>query len=40
MARMLLMADKAEARGRVKGKLRLDWMDGVMVSLGSRGIRL
>ena len=36
MARRVLMA---EVRGgRVRGRLRLDWMDGVKMALGNRGI--
>ena len=36
MARKVLMAEVSE--GRVQGRLRLCWMDGVKVSLGNRGI--
>ena len=36
MARMVLMADVS--MGRVRGRPRLGWMDGVKVALGNRGI--
>ena len=34
MARMVLMAEVSE--GRVRGRPRLGWMDGVKVALGNR----
>ena len=36
MARKVLMADESE--GRVRGRRRLDWMDGVKMALGSRAM--
>ena len=36
MARRVLMAKVS--RGRVRGRLRLGWMDGVKVALGNRGM--
>ena len=36
MARMVLMAEVS--RGRVRGRPRLGWMDGVKVALGNRGM--
>ena len=36
MARMVLMAEVNE--GRVRGRPRLGWMDGVKVALGNRGM--
>ena len=36
MARRVLMAEVSG--GRVRGRLRLGWMDGVKVALGNRGI--
>ena len=36
VARMVLMADVGE--GRVRGRPRLGWMDGVKMALGSRGM--
>ena len=36
MARRVLMAEVNG--GRVRGRLRLGWMDGVKVALGNRGI--
>ena len=36
MARRVLMAEISG--GRVRGRPRLDWMDGVKVALGNRGI--
>ena len=36
MARRVLMAEVSG--GRVRGKPRLGWMDGVKVALGNRGI--
>ena len=36
MARRVLMADVSG--GRVRGTQRLDWMDGVKVALGNRGM--
>ena len=36
MARRVLMADVS--RGRVRGRPRLGWMDGVKIALGSRGM--
>ena len=36
MARRVLMAEVS--RGRVRGRLRLGWMDGVKVALGNRGM--
>ena len=36
MARKVLMAE--ESGGRVRGRPRLGWMDGVMVALGNRGM--
>ena len=36
MARRVLMAK--ESGGRVRGRPRLGWMDGVIVALGSRGM--
>ena len=36
MARMVLMAEVSG--GRVRGKPRLGWTDGVMVALGNRGM--
>ena len=36
MARRLLMADIS--RGRVRGRHRFGWMDGVKMALGSRGM--
>ena len=38
MARRVLMAEVSG--GRVRGRPRLGWMDGVMVALGNRGITL
>ena len=38
MARRVLMAEVSG--GRVRGKPRLSWMDGVKVALGNRGMRL
>ena len=35
-ARWVLMADVS--RGRVRGRPRLGWMDGVKVALGNRGM--
>ena len=36
MARRVLMAEVSE--GRVRGRPRLGWMDGVKVALGNRGM--
>ena len=36
MARRVLMAEVSG--GRVGGRPRLDWMDGVKVALGNRGV--
>ena len=36
MARRVLMAEVSGRR--VRGRLRLDWMDGVKVALGNRGM--
>ena len=36
MARRVLMAEVS--KGRVRGKLRLGWMDGVKVALGNKGM--
>ena len=36
MARRVLMAEVSGGRGR--GRPRLDWMDGVKVALGNRGM--
>ena len=36
MARRVLMAEVSG--GRVRGRLRLGWMDGVKVALGNRGM--
>ena len=36
MARRVLMAEVSG--GRVRGRSRLDWMDGVKVTSGSRGM--
>ena len=36
MARRVLMAKVSE--GRVRGRTRLGWMDGVKVALGNRGM--
>ena len=36
MARRVLMAEVSG--GRVRGRLRLGWMDGVKVALGNRGL--
>ena len=36
MARRVLMAKVSG--GRVQGRLRLGWTDGVMVALGKRGV--
>ena len=36
MARMVLMAEVSG--GRVRGRQRLGWMDGVKVALGNRGM--
>ena len=36
MARRVLMAEVS--RGRVRGRPRLGWMDGVKVALGNRGM--
>ena len=36
MARSLLMTEVSV--GRVRGRLRLGWMDGVKVALGNRGM--
>ena len=36
MARKVLMAEVS--RGRVRGRPRLGWMDGVKVALGNRGM--
>ena len=36
MARMVLMAEVSG--GRVRGRPRLGWMDGVKVALGNRGM--
>ena len=36
MARRVLMAEFSE--GRVRGRPRLGWMDGVKVTLGNRGM--
>ena len=36
MARRVLMAEVSE--GRVRGRPKLGWMDGVKVALGNRGI--
>ena len=36
MARKVLMAE--ESGGRVRGRPRLGWMDGVKVALGNRGM--
>ena len=36
MARRVLMAEVSG--GRVRGRLRLGWMDGVKVALGKRGM--
>ena len=36
MARSVLMAEVCE--GRVRGRPRLGWMDGVKVALGNRGM--
>ena len=36
MARRVLMAE--ESGGRVRGRQRLGWMDGVKVALGNRGM--
>ena len=36
MARRVLMAEVSG--GRVQGRLRLGWMDGVKVALGNRGM--
>ena len=38
MARRVLMAEVS--RGRVRGRPRLGWMDGVKVALGNRGITM
>ena len=38
MARRMLVAKVSE--GRVRGRPRLGWMDGVKVALGNRGTRL
>ena len=38
MARRVLMAEVS--RGRVRGRQRFDWMDGVKVALGSRGMTM
>ena len=38
MARKVLMAKVS--RGRVRGRPRLGWMDGVKVALGNRGMTL
>ena len=38
MARRVLMAQVSV--GRVRGRLRLGWMDGVKVALGNRGMTL
>ena len=38
MARKVLMAEVSG--GRVRGRPRLDWMDGVKVALGNRGMRV
>ena len=38
MARRVLMAEVSG--GRLRGRPRLGWMDGVMVALGNRGIRV
>ena len=36
MARRVLMVE--DSRGRVRGRPRLGWMDGVKVALGNRGM--
>ena len=36
MARMVFMAEVSE--GRVRGRPRLGWIDGVKVALGNRGM--
>ena len=36
MARRVLMAEVSE--GQVRGRQRLDWLDGVKVALGNRGM--
>ena len=38
MARRVLMAEVSGARGRVRWRPRLGWMDGVKVALGNRGM--
>ena len=38
MVRRMLMAEVSE--GRVRGRPRLGWMDGVKVALGSKGMRV
>ena len=38
MARRVLMAEVSE--GRVRGRPRLGWMDGVKVALGNIGMRV
>ena len=38
MARRVLMVEVSG--GRLQGRLRLGWMDGVKVALGNRGMRV